>query len=185
MKIIERISLTLFSMIILILSMVIMFVIFGWLDASVISSCLTYVINIPAASNTVMVLLVIFILFAIKCIFFDSASRDKNKIREGVLLENEAGKLLISKDTIESLTESVVKEFESAEDIISKVILNKDNTIRIEIMMHTHPDAIIKDLSKNLQTKIKDTIKKSLGLEVKEINLKIKDIAVAKSIDKE
>ena len=41
---------------------------------------------------------------------------------------------------------------------------------------YSYHNAIIKELSTNLQTKIKNTIKRTSDLEVKEVNIRIKDI---------
>ena len=44
-------------------------------------------------------------------------------------------------------------------------------------------NAVIKELSTNLQNKIKDTIKKASDLEVKEVNIKVKNIEPVKDIE--
>lgn len=185
MKIIEKISLSLFSIIILILSVLMILLVFGWLEVSLVAQALIYILSTPVITNTMLGLSVIFILFAIKCIFFDSTSIGKDSMKEGILLENESGKLLISKDTIENLADGVAKGFESAENIVSKVILDKENNVKIDITMFVHPDAIIKDLSVNLQTKVKESIKKSLDLDVKEVNIKIRNVATKKTATEE
>ena len=46
-------------------------------------------------------------------------------------------------------------------------------------------NANIKELSTNLQTKIKATIKNTSDLEVKEVNIKVKDIEPARNINQE
>ena len=46
-------------------------------------------------------------------------------------------------------------------------------------------NAVIKELSTNLQTKIKTTIKKTSDLEVKEVNIKVKDIEPIKPMTQE
>lgn len=185
MKIIEKISLCLFSIIVLLLSLLMILIIFGWVDISLIAAALLYITSTPVVTNIILVLSVIFILFAIKCIFFDSSSKGMDGIGEGILLENESGKLLISKDTIENLTSGIVKGFDSAENIVSKVVLDKEGNVKIDITMFVHPDAVIRDLSTNLQTKVKEAIKKSLDLDVKEVNIKIRNIAPKKAIAEE
>ena len=101
-------------------------------------------------------------------------------MRDGIMLENDSGKLLISKDTIENLTNSVVKGFDSAENVTTKVELDKENNVRIFVNLSVKENAIIKELSTNLQTKIKTTIKKTSDLDVKEVNIKVKDIEPTK-----
>ena len=55
----------------------------------------------------------------------------------------------------------------------------------LDIMIQVEPNAVIKDLSNNLQMKIKETIKNSLDLDIKEVNIRIKDITPKKTIIEE
>ena len=45
------------------------------------------------------------------------------------------------------------------------------------VELFVRPNAVIKDLSVNLQNRIKEAIKKTADLEVKEVNIKIRNIA--------
>ena len=67
--------------------------------------------------------------------------------KEGILLENENGKLLVSKDTIESLAKAVVKSFNSAETLMTKVEVDEESKVKIYITLAVNPEAVIKDLS--------------------------------------
>ena len=116
MKVLEKITLVLFSNLMLILSIIVCLMMVGWLPVSTVSNVLTYIVNEPILSNTLIVISAIFILLAIKCIFFDGPSKEEAMIKEGILLENSDGKLLISKDTLQNLVDGVVKEFEQEEN---------------------------------------------------------------------
>lgn len=129
------------------------------------------------SSKIVLGLSIAFILLSIKCIFFDSTSKEQIKDRQGVLLQNESGKLLISKETIENLVNSVALNFPSAEDVTTRVELDEDNNVKVYVNLIINSDAIIKDLSSNLQNKIKEKIKKATDLEVKEVNITVKKVA--------
>ena len=72
---------------------------------------------------------------------------------------------------------SIVKEVEGAQDVSSKVLLSKDGNINVDVVLFVSQDVIIKDLSNSLQLKIKDLIKKSMDVDIKEVNIKIKNIA--------
>lgn len=176
MKIIEKTTLVLFSTLMLIISIIGSLVIFGWLDFDIVDEIVTGITNNTVSSNIVLGLNVIFILLSIRCIFFDSSSKEKNEYKNGILLENSDGKLLISKETIENLVNGVVKGFDSAEDVNTKIELGKDNTVSIYVNLSVKENAVIKELSTNLQTKIKETIKKTSDLDVKEVNIKVKNI---------
>ena len=86
------------------------------------------------------------------------------------MLENSNGKLLITKETIENLVKGVVKGFDSAEDVTTSIELDNENNLRVFVNLTVKENAVIKELSSNLQTKIKETIKQSSDLEVKEVN---------------
>ena len=180
MKILDRIGLALFSSLILILSKITCLVIFGWLNVELVHSIIVNILQDEVVSNIILALSVMFILLAIKCIFFDSTSKQEMDYKNGILLENSDGKLLITKDTIENLVNSVVKGFESAENVTTRVELDKENNVTVFVNLSVKENAIIKELSTNLQTKIKTTIKNTSDLEVKEVNIKVKDIEPVK-----
>ena len=178
MKILDRIGLALFSTIILILSIITCLIIFGCLN--IVSA-----LQNEVTSNIILAVSALFILLAIKCIFFDSSAKQEMDYKNGILLENSDGKLLITKDTIENLVNSVVKGFDSAENVTTRVELDKENNVTVFVNLSVKENAIIKELSTNLQTKIKTTIKNTSDLEVKEVNIKVKDIEPVKPIVQE
>ena len=185
MKILDRIGLALFSSLMLIISIIVCLMIFGWLNVDLVHQLVVMAISDSVSSNIMLGLSIVFILLAIKCIFFDSSSKQEMDYKNGILLENSDGKLLITKDTIENLVNSVVKGFESAENVTTRVELDKENNVTGFVNLSVKENAVIKELSTNLQTKIKTTIKKTSDLEVKEVNIKVKDIEPIKPMTQE
>lgn len=177
MKILEKITLIIYSNIMLILSVIACLLIFGWLDTQLVGDIANKMIVGDTSSKILLGLSVVFILLSIKCIFFDSTSKEQIKERQGVLLENESGKLMISKETIENLVNSVALNFQSAEEVVTRVELDKENNVKVYINLTISSQAIIKDLSANLQAKIKEKIKTATDLEVKEVNITVKKVA--------
>jgi len=182
MKIIERITLVLFSIIMLIISMTFCLLVFGWLDVEFIGQIIVAILNYSVLSNVLLCLSVIFILLAIKCIFFGSDSKQKNEYKNGILLENSDGKLLITRETIENLVSNVVKGFDSAEDVTTRIEVDNENNLIIYVNLSVRENAVIKELSTNLQTKIKDTIKNTSDLEVREVNIKVNNVEPMKEM---
>lgn len=180
MKILEKITLIIYSNIMLILSIIACLLIFGWLDTQLVGGIAYKMIVGDTSSKILLGLSVVFILLSIKCIFFDSTSKEQIKERQGVLLENESGKLMISKETIENLVNSVALNFQSAEEVATRVELDKENNVKVYINLTISSEAIIKDLSANLQAKIKEKIKTATDLEVKEVNITVKKVAAKK-----
>lgn len=180
MKFFDKLGLILFSAIILIISLILCMVTFGWIDIDFISDSLANILSNTVSANMFLGILIIQIILAIKCIFFNSYSREEIKNKEGILLENDNGKLLVSRDTIENLVNTVVKDFDSAESVMTKVDIDNETSLKVFITLFVYPDAIIKDLTKKLQTDVKTAIKKSLDLDVTEVNVRIKNISVKK-----
>lgn len=180
MKTIEKITLVLFSTIMLLISVILCLTIFGWLDTELIGNVMNMALANTISSNTLLALSIIFILLAIRCIFFDSSAKQKEELKNGILLENANGKLLITRETIENLVNAVVKGFDSAEEVTTQVELDNENNLKVFVNMSVKENAVIKELSTNLQNKIKETIKKASDLEVKEVNIKVKNIEPVK-----
>ena len=177
MKILEKITLIIYSYVMLILSVLACLLVFGWLDAELVGGIINGALTSDVWSKVILGVSVVFILLSIKCIFFDATSKEQIKERQGVLLENESGKLMISKETIENLVNSVAKGFESTEDVTTRVELDKDNNVKVYANLVVSSEAVIKDLSAKLQTSIKDKIKKATDLEVNEVNITVKKVA--------
>ncbi len=180
MKTIEKITLVLFSTLMLVISVILCLAIFGWIDTTDIGNVINIAISNNVSSNVILALSIIFILLAIRCIFFDSSAKQKEEYKNGILLENSNGKLLITKETIENLVNTVVKGFDSAEEVTTQIELDSDNNLKVYVNMSVKENAVIKELSTNLQNKIKEAIKKASDLEVKEVNIKVKNIEPVK-----
>ena len=185
MKFLDSIGLALFSTLILIFSVAMCLMIFGWINIDFIYDVLKQIKYNEVVSNIILGMNIIFILLAIKCIFFESGSKEDTDYKNGILLENSDGKLLITKETIENLVNGVVRGFESAENVTTRVELDKENNVTVYVNLNVKENAVIKELSTNLQTKIKSTIKRASDLEVKEVNIKVKDIEPVKNIVQE
>ncbi len=177
MKTLEKITLIIYADIMLILSIIMCLLIFGWLDMDLAGNIVYRIIEGETSSKVLLGISIVFILLSIKCVFFDSTSKEQIKERQGVLLENDSGKLLISKETIENLVNSVALNFQSTEDVTTRVELDKENNVKVYVNLIVSSDAIIKDLSVNLQNKIKEKVKKATDLEVKEVNITVKKVA--------
>lgn len=181
MKFLEKVSLTIFSIIILVLSLLLCLMLFNWLEISNAYYVLKYVISTPIATNISLATSIVLMLLAIKCIFFPSYNKGKEVKTEGILLENESGKLLISMETIENLVRGVVSGFPSVKNTNCKVKLDKQiNNVVIDLNLVVTAETIIKDLSVNLQSRVKEVIKTTTDIEVKQINIRIKNIEAQK-----
>ena len=103
MKFLEKFALIVYSYIILILAVIMCFLVFNWMDVESITEVMTKIVQGDIASKITLAVSAIFILLSIKCIFFDSDTEEKIKESQGILLKNENGQLLITKDTLDNM----------------------------------------------------------------------------------
>ena len=98
MKFLDKLGLAIFSILTLILSILMCLIVFGWVDPSVITILITSSIDTQNGMYITIGISIVLILLAIKCLFFPSYERRKaGDDDEGILLQNENGKLLITK----------------------------------------------------------------------------------------
>ena len=174
MKKLDKLILALFSVLIFLQSVLIICIIAGWIRTGTLFTFLDMLINGEHTSKVILGLEIVLMLCAIKCIFFDSSSQDGKS--QGVLMQNDNGKLLISKTTIENIVTSVVSGFDSVKNVSVSIDLDHINNLIVNVNLVVNKTVIIKELTLNMQNKIKEAIKKTSDLEVKEVNVKIKDI---------
>lgn len=183
MKILDKIGLIVFSNIVLILSIILCLLIFGWLSPETVYEITKIALNDPVTTKIVLGLAIAFIILAIKCIFFTSEKKQINGIKDGILLQNSDGQLVISKTTLEELVNNVVKGFDSAQNVSSKIVLDEEKNLIVYVTIDVKQNAVIKELSNNLQTKIKSAIKNTSDLEVKEVNISVKELQTEQKQD--
>ena len=174
MKFIEKVTLIIYSNIILILSVIACLLVFGWIDIDVVQNLVKDLILYGTSSKIILGVSIVFILLSLRCIFFDPTSKQDLKDKQGILLANDNGKLMISKETIEDLVQAVTKQYKMAKEVTSRIELDKENNVNIFVNLVVGSDTVIKDLSADLQDKIKTKVKETTDLEVKEVNITVK-----------
>ena len=180
MKKFDKFILWLFSLIMLLNIVFVVLLLFDLFGAREIleSAPKTYYMLLSVDKDVVIgsaiVLIVLFIL-SLKGFLFQSKTK-KDKI-DGILLENNNGKLLISRETLENLVRDISKKIQGTESISSKIHLDENNEIVVNISAVVYQDAIIKEVTKRMQEDIKFAIKQASDLEVSEVNVNIDKIS--------
>lgn len=171
MKLLEKFVLLIYSIFMLALAIIACLIVFKILDFNMIVNTIK---DILADESSVVILLsvsIICILLSIRCIFFRFHKEIKKSTTTDVLLENESGKLLISKKAIENAVKNILNN----DDIESRINVDIDpaNNLSIYVSVIIEKDMNIKELIVGLQEKIKETIKNNFDLTVKEVNIKV------------
>lgn len=132
---------------------------------------------------TFLILFIMLFLISIKGLFFQNKSNKETK--EGILLENNNGKLSISKETIQNIIKDVAKDVEGIDVNKSDSWIGKTGNLAIRIDLNVYKDINIKEMTKELQEKVKRVIKNMTDIEAKEINVNVKNIINKKIKTKE
>ena len=173
MKFLEKFALVIYSYIILILAVVLSLLIFNWININYITNVLTFIIKDDLLSKIVLAINIIFILLSLKCIFFDEKSKERIKNSQGIFFRNENGQLMISRETINNIVKNAINGFETIKSSNIKIELDKENQIVITLYITVDENVVIKELASNLQTKVKEEVKKTSDLDIKEVNIKV------------
>ena len=176
MKKLSKLVLVIFSVIILVIGTVINLLVVNWLDFSSVSSIVEKALTTDPSNKIILIITEVCMLFAIICIFADSSSKKEPKGGRDVLMQNDNGKLMISRETIENIVDNVVKEFPGAKEATTKIGLDAQNNVAVLVNLTVTKNVVIKELTVNMQNRIKEAIKNTSDLEVNEVNVRIKNI---------
>lgn len=183
MKKLSKLVLVIFSVIILIIGVAINLLVVGWLDYNTAFSLIKNALIQDPSNKIILIITEFCMLFAIICIFADSSSKKESKTGREVLMQNDNGKLMISRETIENLVNSVVKEFAGAKEAHTRIGLDNQNNVAVLVDLTVTKDVVIKELTLNMQNRIKEAIKNTSDLEVNEVNVRIKNIIDAAEVE--
>ena len=178
MKFLDKLVLKIFSIIILAVTIAIILIMTGIVSPEEIVKPVVSVLDGENSLKIIIGVLAVLMLLAIKGLFFTSKPESNGK--EGIVLENTSGKLVISKESLENLIASVTKEVPGADTVASRTILDRNKNLIVYVTAIVSKDVMLKDVSNELQRKIKDAMKRTADLEVKEVNINIKNITSKK-----
>ena len=184
MKFLERFTLITYSLVMLILAVIVSLLIFNWMNFGTVTEMVHALITGDISSKITLGVCVVFILLSIKCMFFDERSKEVLKESQGILLKNENGQLMISRETIDNMVKHAVTGFENVKDCNTKIDVSEENQLKITLFLTVNENVVIKELASNLQIKIKEEVKKVTDLDVREVNVKVMDLQGNKKSEK-
>lgn len=126
-------------------------------------------------SNKIVSIVVgsIFVLISLLGIF--SSSGSKEEVKSGLAIQGEKGTIYITKETFESIIESITKSYAELRNVKVTIDMTEDGVIA-NVFAMILPDTIVPTLTTKLQENIKSSIKKQTTVEIKEANIKIKGV---------
>ena len=109
MKFFDKLVLKIFSIIIFALTIVVILIMTNVLTINTINTAIIKFTDYENGIKILIACLAVLMLLAIKGLFFTSKSNTQNS-KDGIILENSSGKLIISKESLENLIHSIVKD---------------------------------------------------------------------------
>lgn len=186
MKILEKFVLVLYSFLVLVISVVLCLVIFKIIDIETINNCIKYMLEDSTILITVLASSIVCILLSIRCLFFRKRKEIKKSDATDILLENESGRLLISKRAIENAVRNVVNNaVKDTKDCKVIVDIDPANYLSVYVSILLNNNLKIRDMTLDLQLKIKSQIKDDFDLDVKQVNIKIDSVEEKENEKKE
>ena len=176
MRLVDKVIYFIFSVIILAIVVVMFTVILN--IGGIVNPVFNFISNIPNMSFTqeqmtyIVIIEILLFVMAIKGILFQS-KLEENK--DAIILENNSGKLIISRKTLENLVKDISNGVQGVENSFARVNVSKDTELIISIDIFVK-EGSIKDITKKLQEDVKIAIKKASDLNVSEVNVNIKNI---------
>ena len=184
MKILEKFVLILYSFLVLVISVVLCLVIFKIIDIETINNCIKYMLEDSTILITVLASSIVCILLSIRCLFFRKRKEIKKSDATDILLENESGRLLISKRAIENAVRNVVNNaVKDTKDCKVIVDIDPANYLSVYVSILLNNNLKIRDMTLDLQLKIKSQIKDDF--DVKQVNIKIDSVEEKENEKKE
>lgn len=174
MKFLEKLSLKIFSLIVGVLSILLILIVLEIAEISVLTRVIAVLTDGSLNIKLTTIVSLILLLLSFICFFFGAKKEDAG--RDGIVLENSSGKLVISKESLENMIAGIAKEIPGTESISSKTILDKEHNLKVFVTIVVSKDIILKEISTELQTKVKEAMKKTADLDVKEVNVRVKNI---------
>jgi uncharacterized alkaline shock family protein YloU len=173
MKVFDKLISFIFSLAMLSIAVVVILLV---LDMAQLDTIIYLIDNYLLNDNYYFIVLgiaILVLLAGIKTTIF--LSDFKTKDRTPIVVESEKGLVEIERDTIETIVRTVAKGFPEVRDVQARMF-KKDKGIKTYVAISVIQDANIKEVTDKIQTKVKDTVFATTGLNVYNTNIKVKNI---------
>lgn len=173
MKILDAFISFVFSIIILVLSIVVILTLTGFTTETFVVDLINeYVFN-DTYYNIVLITSIVLGLLALKTTIFHS--RFKSKDTSPILVPTENGNVQIAQETITNTVKSVGIKIPNIKDVNAKM-LKKKKGIKIFANISVLANSNIKQVTDELQSNVIKVIKETTGVNVLDVDVKVKNI---------
>lgn len=115
-------------------------------------------------TNRLIPFLCFFLIVVVNMLFLMTLFR-KDRTKEAIRIANPAGLIIISAQSVETLAKLEAQKMEKVHDIRTR-ISSMDNKALVEVMIKVPPMVSIPEISSELQSRIKERILDTTGIEI-------------------
>ena len=178
MRALDKLISFIFSIIMLILSIVLILVGVGVVEPQMIIDMINNHIFIKEMINenifnALTITGIVLFLASLKTTIFLSLFRIKDK--SPILVKTQNGEVEIAQETITNTVKNVGISFDEIKDVQAKMIKKRRGVI-IYAMLLVYSNSNIREITEEMQRQVKEVIKSTTGVNVIEVNIKVKNI---------
>ncbi len=173
MKFLDKLINFIFSLAMMVVSVVVLLVAFNFTSSEYINSLINdYVWNVDYDVIVITVAIIVF-LAGLKTTIFLADFKKKKKIP--IMVNTEHGNIQIASETIENIAGSVAKSFDDVKEVNTKMV-NRGKGVNIYMTLLVDQDSNVRALTREIQEGVKNKIHDNTGVLVLNTDIKVKNI---------
>ena len=169
MRIVDRIILSLYTLLLTVLSVGVILLSLRFISLEQAASCLFYIYDQWQAALAGA----IFLLVSIRLLLAGLRSRSSS---DAIIHNNELGQVQISIAAVENLVEKAARHIKGVREVKVKVFL-RDNGINIKLRTVISPECNVPEVAAQIQQKVYKHLQETVGVEAAQVEIKVDDIS--------
>lgn len=174
MKYLDRLINFIFSLAILLVSIVVIMISAGFIGYESVDAWIKTTLFSTANNTVTCIVSIIVFLAALKTTIF--LSRTNGKKKSAILVDTNHGKVQIAQETIENTAKGATKKYEEIKDVQVRMLKEKRG-INVYMALMVMPNTNVIELSASVQDAVKEAIEDTTGVKVNNVDIKIKNIS--------
>lgn len=177
MKLVERLVLSLYSLLIAMASVIIVIVtVLGWMGILAFDTIVEQAKFLLSYQWTPIIIVAAFLVLFLVSIKLAFGGIGGRREREPVIKASSGGEIAITLDTFESIAVSTLKKIPEAKDYTARVRKQNEGII-VSINLTVVQDANIPAIGESIQTKVTEDIEGMTGVKVLNVRVKVDNIS--------
>lgn len=176
-KIGDRILLTILVLIVMLFSLGLLAASIGIIPEEDIGS----IFSVAVSGSSAIIMTVIAVILFIAGLRLLVACLIPPKSQSTILASTELGVIRVSVTTLDTLTQKAVHSFQEVKNVKSVVLPDADGA-RVQLKITVLPDVSMPELTRTIQSSVKEYVESLSGIYVKEVQVYIENLSVEKPV---